>query len=104
MKVAELVQAAIILLLLASAASCEVGKIYFQRTFQTTHQYKTDSGFVKFLPNDTLNNYTEPGKNLIPIKNEPPVLNINTENAEKQTRPKSTSTNGIRSKRKRNDS
>ena len=52
MKIIGILQAAIILLLLAAAASCEVGKEYSKRVFSSTKLKKKDSTSLKFMPID----------------------------------------------------
>ena len=56
MKVAGILQAVIILLLLASAASCEVSKEYANRVFRSQPVKKTDSTLaIKFMQFDSGN-------------------------------------------------
>ena len=52
MKVAGILQAVIILLLLASAASCEVSKEYANRVFRSQPVKKTDPTGLKFMEFD----------------------------------------------------
>jgi hypothetical protein len=53
MKAAGMVQTVIIMLLLASAASCEVGKIYSARLFPAADERKAENKNRKFMEPDT---------------------------------------------------
>jgi hypothetical protein len=53
MKAAGIIQVVIILLLLACAASCEVGKEYSKRVFKTKPENKTNVSSIKFLKTDS---------------------------------------------------
>lgn len=53
MKIAELVQAVIILLLLALAAGCDVTKEYSQKVFGSTPKKKQATHDIKFLDADS---------------------------------------------------
>lgn len=55
MKSAGAIQVVIILLLVASAASCEVGKQYANRVFKPTPQKKPDTIALKFMQFDNDN-------------------------------------------------
>src|SRR5262245_17204244 len=55
MKSAGAVQAIIILLLVASAASCEVGKEYTARVFKPLPQKKSDTATLRFMGFDSDN-------------------------------------------------
>ena len=68
MKIGGIIQIAILLLLLASAASCGVSKEYFHRTFSTTQKNRTDTLAIKFMPADSMN--TSVVKELPDSKNE----------------------------------
>ena len=54
MKLAGILQAAIILLLLAMAASCEVGKEYSSRVFGSNKPAKQQKDSLEFLPIETV--------------------------------------------------
>jgi hypothetical protein len=54
MKINGMVQAVILMLLLASAASCEVSQSYFKKVFPaTTHNYSSTES-AKFLKSDSI--------------------------------------------------
>ena len=53
MKAGTIVQAVVLMLLLASAASCEVSKEYTRKLFKPAETKKTDSVYVRFLQKDT---------------------------------------------------
>ena len=55
MKIGGIIQIAILLLLLASAASCGVSKEYFHRTFSEVKKNKTDTLAIKFMLADSMN-------------------------------------------------
>ncbi len=104
MKIGGIIQTAILLLLLAAAASCEVSKEYFHRTFHSTQKKKSDSASVRFMQSDTISSsYNKEETVLIPkiekenldtvqvtVENKPPVM--------------SQTNTGIRMKRKRTGS
>lgn len=48
----------IILLLLASAASCEVSREYTSRVFKSTSKEKQDTSLIKFIQMDSVGNLT----------------------------------------------
>ena len=109
MKIPGIVQAVILMLLLASAASCEVSKTYFQRTFQTTLRNKPDSAIVKvkFMQIDSLNTTEEKEENFAITKTEKPIINDEPVVAvveEKPGIPVTQSTSGVRTKKKRTSS
>ena len=100
MKIIGILQAAIILLLLAAAASCEVGKEYSQRVFSTTKLKKQDSTSLKFMPISGMDSST-----LITVQSEEKVKTdstITTEVAETTT-PREMNSGTKRTKRVRQE-
>ena len=101
MKTSEIVQAVIILLLLACAASCEVGREYTSRVFGSTSVKKKNLNPIRFINEDSsvvsASSATESFSNELAkdsVKNNNPVF-------EEPTLPKTSTTGTMRSKKVR---
>jgi hypothetical protein len=104
MKISGIIQTAILLILLASAASCEVSRDYLHRTFHTTTNKKSDSLTLKFMQADTLNALNE--KDFTVTKNETIISKTESEPVvdENKTYGNHQTTGTVRTKRKRTSS
>jgi hypothetical protein len=104
MKISGIIQTAILLILLASAASCEVSREYLHRTFHKTTNKKSDSLTLKFMQPDTLNASNE--KDFTVIKNETIISKPDSDPVVEKNKtyviPQTTGT--VRTKRKRTSS
>jgi hypothetical protein len=92
MKISGMVQAVILLLLLASAASCEVNQVYFKKVFTPATNKSPEVKTVKFLNIDTVASNEN---------NETSVKIISSDTISKKVNPELTKTEGIRTKRVR---
>lgn len=101
MKTGTIVQAVTLILLLASAASCEVSKEYTSKLFRPAATKKNDSSFVKFMQKDTVTasvNTSETG-NAGSVQEK--VYSNSTASTEEKVPAVVPKSNGVRTKRQR---
>ena len=104
MKISGIIQTTILLILLASAASCEVSREYLHRTFHTTTNKKSGSLTIQFMQTDTLNSSIE--KEIKLTKNETEKSNPETQPVVVENKPYGNpqTAGTVRTKRKRTSS